>query len=294
MATTYTPYYSYDKPGSTDAVDISVLNGNFQDIDTDLYAANTRSANNPGGGRSISAIPEIATERATYTTVADFLKARADAANWAGLRVGDYSDIVVGSQTFRYRIAGFDHYYNCGDTARKHHIVMVPDDGWGTNVQWNTTNNNNGTAEQEHPYLASNAYDYLINTLLPQFPAAWRNVMQTHRVMLEKRYAAGQTLSASTGWGWADIGKLWLPSETEVYGQCVWGTPGYSVGMDHKFPLFDSRYAALHARTYRWLRTVHGSNSTSVCNVYNVGNANYHNASYTNIRLWPCFLVGSN
>lgn len=292
--TAYTSKFGLTKPAASDAVDISVLNSNFDEIDSALYNIESYSANQRSIGRSITAIPEIATERASYSSVPAFLKARADAHNFSGLSVGDYVDIAVGSSTLRYRIAGFDHYYNCGDIAHKGGITMIPDGGWPTNVQWNTTNNNNGTADQEHPYLASNAYDYLINTLLPQYPTDWKNVMQTQRRMLEKRYAAGQTLITSTGWGWTSIGKLWLPSEMEVYGTVVWGTPGYSVGIDRKFPLFDSCYANTLSRTNRWLRTVHGSHSTNVCNVSNIGYASYNYASNTNLQLWPCFTVGSD
>jgi len=292
--TAYTSKFGLTKPAASDAVDISVLNGNFDDIDSALYNIESYSANQRSIGRSITAIPEIATERASYSSVAAFLKARADARNYAGLSVGDYVDITVSSSTLRYRIAGFDHYYNCGDTAHKGGITMIPDGGWPTNVQWNTTNNNNGTAEQEHPYLASHAYDYLINTLLPLFPTDWKNVMQDQRRWLEKRYAAGQTLTASTGAAWTSIGKLWLPSEMEVYGTVVWGTPGYTVGIDRKFPLFDTCYANTLSRTYRWLRAVHGSNSTYVCIVHGYGIAGYGDASYTSVQLWPCFTVGSD
>ena len=79
----------------------------------------------------------------------------------------------------RYQIAAFDHYYNCADAAMGHHIVMVPTSTPavtgdyainGSYIYWNTTNTNNGTADEKQPYLASNLHAWETGVFLPLMP----------------------------------------------------------------------------------------------------------------------------
>ena len=84
---------------------------------------------NSYAGRSLASV--FANEIGS-ADVYTWLRNRARNANFAGLRIGDYIDVPVSegdnvpSQTVRYRIGAIDQYYNCGDTAKGHHIVMVP------------------------------------------------------------------------------------------------------------------------------------------------------------------------
>ena len=41
------------------------------------------------------------------------------------------------------------------------------------------------------------------------------------RAYIETRYTSGSTLTDSTGAAFNDIGKLWVPSEGEVYGTAL-------------------------------------------------------------------------
>ena len=252
-------------------------------------------------GRNIADIPEIQDELDTAGSVPAFLNARALARNSKFLRIGDYVDITHSSVggTRRHRIGAFWPYYNVTDSPRPGGIVMVPDRTWPNTVQWNTSNTNQGTSAQNAPYLVSNLHSVEINTILPTFPTAWQNVMQNHRVLLETRYSASGNLNASNSWAWADVGKIWSPSETEVYGQCVWGTMPYSVGIDCQFPIF--RQKRDHIKTYDgtnrsrwWLRSVSGSSASNVCGVGDGGGPTSTSASDTGVRPLPCFLVGAN
>lgn len=248
-------------------------------------------------GRNIADIPEIQSELDEAGSVPQFLLSRAKARDARFLRIGDYVDIAhSGIGTRRNRIGMFWSYYNCTDQPLSGHIGMVPDEVWPTNPQWNTTNDNNGTAAQNHPYLNSNLHKYELQTILPTFPAEWQNVMKNYRTLLETRYSASGKLSASTGWGWADLGKVFSLSETEVYGQCVWGTPGWSVGMDCQWPIFAQTRNRIKtkagSRATWWLRSVHGSSSATACDVGNGGIAHTASASYTGFSALPCFLIG--
>ncbi len=279
-------------PADGDDADIQVVNADLQKLDA-WVEYDRELENNIYEGRSIAAIPEIATEVAGYATVWAFLHARAQAGNYAGLRIGDWFDVTLtNGTTMRYQIAAFDHYYNCADSPMGHHIFCVPTTAWGTAVQWNTSATNQGTSAEPAPYLVSNLHNWELNTFYPMLPDTLKNVLINHRSLVETRYNASGALNASTGWKWADLGKVFSLSEMEVYGCCVWGTPGYSQGMDSQLPLFRETKNRIKARVGWWLRVASGSSSSYVCDVGNGGNAHSSSASYSSIRPLPCFLIG--
>ena len=243
-------------------------------------------------------------------TVYDALHKRIVANNFSGLRVGDYLDVplvsasnVAAQQSVRFLLAHFDPYYQCGDSAKGHHIAFiasapvavaktvtgVANDSF---LMWNTANTNQGTADVKNPYLNSNlkAWEKLFEACLPE---GLTKYLLTQRVLLEERYSASGALSDSNSWSWQDIGKVWSPSEMEVYGCPVWGTKGYSVGFDCQFDLFrDTAHRLNGTRCLWWLRSVMGGSSSDVCCVSNSGSATYGSATNTWVRPRPGFLVG--
>ena len=235
------------------------------------------------------------------------LHQRASAANFAGLRVGDYIDAACGDYgTRRYAIADFDPYYQAGDTAMGHHIAFVdqspvaiptsdthPCKANGSYLMWNATATNQGTEEEPAPYLASGLHDWEINNFLPAHPNALKQYMLSRREILETRYAAGQSLTASPSWAWKDMGKLWSLSEIEVYGCVVWGTPGYTVGTSRQLEYFrNAKHQLNGSRVSWWLRSVSGSSASHVCHVHSYGGANATSAACTWVRPRCGFLLG--
>ena len=259
------------------------------------------------GGQSIATI--LAGEIGSGT-VYDALHKRIAAANFAGLRVGDYLDVplvsasaVAAQQSVRFLLAHIDPYYCCGDSSKGHHIAFVAsapvsvaktvtgvaDDSF---LMWNTTNTNQGTAETKNPYLGSNlkAWETAFEACLPE---GLTKYLLTQRVLLEERYSASGALTDSNNWSWQDIGKVWSLSEMEVYGCPVWGTPGWSVGFDCQFDLFhDTAHRVNGSRCHWWLRSVMGGSSSHVCYVLNGGYAPYNSATYAWVRPRPGFLFG--
>ena len=224
--------------------------------------------------------------------------------------VGDYIDVplvsasnVAAQQSVRFLLAHFDPYYQCGDSAKGHHIAFiasapvavaktvtgVANDSY---LMWNTANTNQGTADVKNPYLNSNlkAWEKLFEACLPE---GLTKYLLTQRMLLEERYSANGALSDSNSWSWQDIGKVWSPSEMEVYGCPVWGTKGYSVGFDCQFDLFRDTAHRLNGTRYNWwLRSVMGGSSSDVCYVYSYGYASCNSATYAWVRPRPGFLVG--
>lgn len=263
-------------------------------LEADVYA-----------GRALTSIPEIASEISSAGSVYAFLHNRASAANFANLRVGDYFDVpVTGYGTIRYRIGGFDTYYQVGDTAMGHHILCLPSAPItmpsaskytinGSYIYWNTTADNNGTAEKSCPYLASNLHKWELEEFLPALPSALQGYLLDRRDLVEVRYSASAKLTASTGWEWASLGKVWSLSEMEVYGCNVWGTPGHSQGVGDQLPYFrQTKDRIKGGRVAWWLRVVSGSSASNVCSVGSHGRADYSSATFTWSRPLPCFLLG--
>lgn len=259
------------------------------------------------GGQSIATL--LAGEIGSGT-VYDALHKRIVANNFAGLRVGDYIDVPLVSasgvavrQSVRFLLAHFDPYYCCGDSSKGHHIAFVAsapiavaktvtgvaNDSF---LMWNTTNTNQGTADQKCPYLNSNlkAWETAFEACLPE---GLTKYLLTQRVLLEERYSASGALNDSNSWSWQDIGKVFSLSEMEVYVCPVWGTKGYSVGFDCQWDLFRDAAHRINGTRYRWwLRSVVGGSSSGVCCVNSTGSAYYTSAAYVWVRPRPGFLVG--
>lgn len=259
-------------------------------------------------GQSLATI--LAGEVSGSTTIYDALHKRVQAANFSGMRVGDYIDVplvsasnVAAQQSVRFILAHFDPYYYCGDNSKGHHIAFVAsapvavaktvtgaaNDSF---LMWNTANTNQGTANVKNPYLNSNlkAWEKLFEACLPE---GLTKYLLTQRVLLEERYSASGALSDSNSWSWQDIGKVWSPSEMEVYGCPVWGTKGYSVGFDCQFDLFrDTAHRLNGTRCAWWLRSVMGGSSSNVCYVNSYGDASCYSATCAWVRPRPGFLVG--
>ncbi len=232
-----------------------------------------------------------------------WLQSRARAGNFSGLRIGDYIDVPVSeganvpAQTARYVIAAIDPYYQCGDTAKGHHIAMVPKAPVAVRgvkavntsyLQWRATDDNNGTAEAKSPYLCSLLHEWETEDFLPALPADLQAAIMAQRVLLEERYSASGKLTGPSGWSWQDLGKVWSLSEVEVYGQNVWSKPGYGTGFDCQFPFFrQTRDRISGSRITWWLRSVSGSSSSSACYVNSNGNANYNSPTNDWVRPRP-------
>ena len=219
---------------------------------------------------------KFATEIAGYSDEWAWLKARKNANNFAGIHVGDYIDIALSAgtvgtynitaKTLRARIIGIDTYWGYGNSEVPHHIDFKTDQTVGTNMVWNPTNNNNGTADQQNPWLASAIYAYLngVNNystnafnsvahgadasgggILQLLPTKLTNQIIEKLMYLPRRYSASGLLTASNEGDWKNMGKLWLPFETEVYGHPVNSVSKDANGYDRdnmgsavQYPLF--------------------------------------------------------
>lgn len=282
---------------------------------------------------------KFASEISSYASVWLWIKARIQAGNFAGIHVGDYIPFSttagtvgtssVGAVPFNAQIAGIDTYYGFGDTPVPHHIDFITKEVFPLEIKWNPTDNNNGTATYNHPWLAcalkgllngennsSTGYGNVahgINAagkgILQRLPADLQNAIVTKRMLIEKRFSTSGLLTASNGWDWNDMGKLWVPNENEVYGCQVWSAsfPNAEVQAwaSHgavQYPLFAAtggricnRIKAIAgqptSRSAWWLCTTHGGSSTHACDVDSGGEANGYLTTNAGVRAPLCFRI---
>ncbi len=282
---------------------------------------------------------KFASEISSYASVWLWIKARIQAGNFAGIHVGDYIPFTttagtvgsdsVAAATFNAQIAGIDTYYGFGDTPVPHHIDFITKEVFPLEVKWNPTDNNNGTETYNHPWLAcalkgllngennvSTGYGNVahgINAtgkgMLQRLPAELQNVIVTKRMLLEKRFSSSGLLTASNGWDWNDMGKLWVPNENEIYGCQVWSASFPNAEVQAwasqgavQYPLFVATGGRTcnrvkpiagqsTSRSAWWLCTAHGGSSAGACHVSHSGDAGGALPTWAGIRVPLCFRI---
>jgi hypothetical protein len=286
-------------------------------------ANQTKEQYNPCTYTGVDLSVKFSDEIKSYSSVWAWIKARIKAGNYGDLHVGDYIPFkTTNSVSLNAQIAGFDTYYQYGDIAVGHHIDFVCIELWPTNHVSNKINFNNGISNSApYPWLASDLYyycnslsgtvpstetvgggdgtavDYTADGIYYYLPDALKSVIIQKRMMLPKRYSASGLLSSDNSWGWADAGKLWLPTEWEVYGGPVWGNAGYgSGGSAVQYPLFAHGMRRVKKRSGSWcswwLLSAYSGNSTYFEFVNSYGVATAYNAYSTDIAVPVCFRIG--
>lgn len=139
--------------------------------------------------------------------------------------------------------------------------------------------------------------DYTKDGIWSKLPEALKSVIVTKRALLPQRYSASGMLSINNSWSWKDMGKLWIPSEIEVYGCGVWAENGYDKGGFVQYPIFNCNMRRVKElgdggdRNNWWLLSAPTGNTSNFCSVYNNGSANSNSASNTLVGLPVCFRI---
>ncbi len=234
------------------------------------------------------------------------LNGRIRVGDFTGIHIGDFKTITLTTgEVVIMEAAGIDQYYKCGDTQIGHHVDFISRDCLAGGRRMNEANNNNGTATEKNPWLASELYQTLNDEttgIYAKLPSDLKPYIITKRALLEERYSSGGTVSEDTGWSWKNMGKLWLPTEVEVFGHHTWSEPGYGTGgggCNLQYPIFAG--GAKHiikgdgnggSRCNWWEASAHRTHSAHFCSVYYGGSASSLNASYTGVHAPLCFRIG--
>ena len=234
------------------------------------------------------------------------LATRVKAGNFEGIHISDYKTITLTTgEVVIMEVAGIDTYYKCGDSTIGHHIDFISRDCLRGARVFNSTDTNNGTEAEPNPWRASELFAALNNTtdgVITTLPSDLQNVIIEKRALLETRYSASGALTEPTGWAWNNSGKLWLPTEAEVWGRSVWSSATWGNGgggQNIQYPIFMG--GAKHiikgdgnggGRCAWWESSVRTGSSTYVCSVGHGGVAGGHVASDATVRVPLCFRIG--
>lgn len=161
------------------------------------------------------------------------------------LYIGDYFDITISTsyttnEKVRCILAGFDMYWNNGDTAfNRHHAVIVPKNCFNKTAAMNPTNTTVGG------FIGSDMWKTILPAYQTALQAALGNHILLHRTLLTNTINADLNSNAGAGfkgassnWEWIDT-YLSLLSEIQVYGSNVFSSSFYDTGCDNlQLPLF--------------------------------------------------------
>lgn len=237
--------------------DVSVIDNKLGDQviyelhDTTLNI-NTKSEGVPTETESV--FPNAGSHNAIYR--GKFLGNSVTNAQYQALKDGTFTDLFIGDYWtiggINYRIASFDYFLNCGDTATtEHHAVIVPDTAL-YNHNMNDTNTTDGG------YVGSKMYTEGLEQAKTTIKEAFSGHILSHRIYLTNAVANGKP---SNG--------LWYGSEVElmceemIYGCGIFrpvpdgntAPANYRVEKS-QLPLFAHRPDLISNRIYSWLRDV--------------------------------------
>ena len=288
------------------AIAAALLNGTYEGVDLTI---------------------KFETEIADYTDKWAWIKARIQAGNYDGIHVADYIPFTANDNDYKAIVMGINTYSGFSydnDNVVGNHIDFIFDKAWATQIQFNSVNRNNGVMDSNtpsaiYPWLCSKMYAY-INSLQHKiinsatYPMSMTTVSYTSsgiyyylpeelkNVIIEKignipkRYDSSGFVTDDTSWGTEYIGKLWLPTETEVFGRAILSSHGNGeIGMV-QYPLFSLSPKHLRlGNDMRWYTMSPTSGvSTGFVSINENGSvsnsvANNQNTYY---RTRPCFRIG--
>lgn len=203
---------------------------------------------------------------------------------YAAISAGTFEDLYIGDYWtiggINYRIAGFDYYLNCGDTATtKHHVVLVPDTCL-YNAQMNTSNVTTGG------YVGSAMYTANLASAKSTIKAAFSGHVLSHRIYLTNAVSNG----APSGGAFCDS-EVDLMSEQMVYGGPIFmpmdigSNDPYSTRHNYRveksqLPLFALNHSLIGIRATYWLRDVVTAAYFALVDTDGLANCYYASASF--------------
>lgn len=235
------------------------------------------------------------------------LQVRIKAGNFSGIRIGDFKTIVLTTgEMVVMEVAGIDQYYRCCDHEIGHHVDFISRDCLSNDpvgkFKYNDIGTNNGTASESNPWRASKLFKTINDETAGVFstlPDDLKPVIIEKRALLESRFSSAGALNDSTKWEWKSAGKLWLPTEIEVFGSALWSDWDYGVGGSRQYPIFIG--GSLHlikgngnggARYSWWEASALRDSSANVCFVAGSDHAYGASAMTDWVSVPLCFRIG--
>lgn len=216
-----------------------------------------------------------------------YLGASATATQYAVIAEGTFDDLYIGDYWtiggVNYRIAAFDYYLNCGDTAcTAHHVVIVPDTCLYTAQMHNTNSGGyeGGSANTTvGGYVGSDMYKSNLERAKTIIKSAFNGHVLNHRVFLTNAVANGRASNVA----WCDS-EVDLMCEQMVYGSGIFSpvSDGSNVPTNFRveksqLPLFQHEQSRIFNHEIWWLRDVISSSNFAL--IGTGGNGDQYGAS---------------
>lgn len=231
----------------------------------------------------------------------------------ARVKKGDFSNLYIGDwkkATFKsglsmiMEIAGIDTYYGAGSYEIGHHIDFISRDCLPGVQKMNSTATNNGTMYNNTPWGGSELYSSMNMSMFENLSDDLRPYIVEKHTYMEDRYSSKRDAKKNTALNWGNAGKLWVPSEIEVFGSFFIGEmlgatlpiqyPLFKIGgCKHIIKKVDVYGDGLtYKRCSWWLSTPHKDNSLGFCAVGSLGVVKWEPANSVGIYVPLCFRIG--
>lgn len=231
----------------------------------------------PGGGETVSIMDNAATHNMIYR--GKNLGSSLTAEQAAAIKAGTFKDIYLGDYWqiggVDYLVAGFDYWYQCGDTAcTTHHVVIIPRNHLYT-YHMNASNTTEGG------YVGSDMYKNGLTQAKATFNSAFGSAhILNHREHLTNAVSNGRP----SGGTWYDS-TVELPNENMMYGSHIFAPASDGTNIPNNYtisksqlPLFRLAPWLSFTRSYWcWLRDV--VSAAYFASADNNGVCNYSGAS---------------
>ena len=254
--------------------------------DTALLAATGTGLNHNGiyRGKNLGTFSSISAVESFLTTH------KVSSGVFEDLYLGDYFRLQDGTYNVEWEIAGFDTYYQKGDTTfTNHHIALIPK----TNLLTSKMNDTNDTTGG---YYNSYMHQSVIPTIDTNLATILGNHLLARRALLSNAMNKNLTSGAGAGWMGCTTDWVWytvkscLMSEVAVYGSKVFSSSFHDIGEDcERLPIFQFKGHS-HTRQWFWLRAV--ASASHFASAAYTGNATYGDASIADGGVRPIICVG--
>ena len=237
----------------------------------------------PGGGETVSIMDNAATHNMIYR--GKNLGSSLTAEQAAAIKAGTFKDIYLGDYWqiggVDYLVAGFDYWYQCGDTAcTTHHVVIIPRNHLYT-YHMNASNTTEGG------YVGSDMYKNGLTQAKATFNSAFGSAhILNHREYLTNAVSNGRP----SGGTWYDS-TVELPNENMMYGSHIFAPASDGTDIPNNYTISKSQLPLCRlapwlsfTRSYWcWLRDV--VSAASFAGAGNDGNcASYGASSEAGVR----------
>lgn len=254
--------------------------------DTALLAATGTGLNHNGiyRGKNLGTFSSISAVESFLTTH------KVSSGVFEDLYLGDYFRLQDGTYNVEWEIAGFDTYYQKGDTAfTNHHIALIPK----ANL---LTSKMNDTDDTTGGYYNSYMHQSVIPTIDTNLATILGNHLLARRALLSDAMnkdltsgAGAGWMGCTTGWDWYTV-KSCLMSEVAVYGSKVLSSSFHDIGEDcERLPIFQFKGHS-YTRHWFWLRDV--ASASNFAAAYRYGGAYGGYASDADGGVRPIICVG--